>query len=80
MLAEGVGLDRGYVQLAGILPATKFAVEAYVAFVRDKTLLEAVASSLTELFAPELHKKRIAALLANYSFAKERRWLTSASV
>ena len=72
MLAEGVGLDRDYVQsMVGILPATKFAVDAYVRFVRDKTLLEAVASSLTELFAPELHKTRIDALLKNYSFANE---------
>jgi pyrroloquinoline-quinone synthase len=72
MLAEGVGLDRGYVQsMVGILPATKFAVDAYVRFVRDKTLLEAVASSLTELFAPELHKTRIDALLKNYAFAND---------
>src|SRR5262245_10201285 len=73
MLAEGVGLDRNYVQsLVGILPATKFAVDAYVRFVRDKSLLEAVASSLTELFAPELHKTRIDALLKNYAFANDR--------
>jgi pyrroloquinoline-quinone synthase len=73
MLAEGVGLDRASVQsLNGILPATRFAVDAYVRFVREKSLLEAVASSLTELFAPDLHKTRIAALLANYEFANER--------
>jgi pyrroloquinoline-quinone synthase len=71
-LAEGVGLDRDYVQsLAGLLPATRFAVDAYVRFVREKSLLEAVASSLTELFAPDLHKARIAALLENYDFANE---------
>src|SRR6266481_2897179 len=40
-LTDGVGLDRDYVvSLAGLLPATRFAVEAYVHFVRDKTLLE----------------------------------------
>ncbi|MFZ5790365.1 MAG: pyrroloquinoline-quinone synthase PqqC [Pseudomonadota bacterium] len=73
VLAEGVGLDRDYVRsLAGILPATRFAVDAYVRFVRERTLLEAVASSLTELFAPDLHKARIAALLQNYDFANER--------
>jgi pyrroloquinoline-quinone synthase len=73
VLAEGVGLDRSYVRsLAGILPATRFAVDAYVRFVRERTLLEAVASSLTELFAPDLHKARIAALLQNYDFANER--------
>jgi pyrroloquinoline-quinone synthase len=73
ILAEGVGLDRDYVRsLAGILPATRFAVDAYVRFVREMTLLEAVASSLTELFAPDLHRTRIAALLENYDFANER--------
>ena len=73
MLAEGVGLDREYVRsLQGVLPATRFAVDAYVRFVRDHSLLEAVASSLTELFAPDLHKTRIAALLENYDFANER--------
>lgn len=72
VLAEGVGLDRERVRaLKGILPATRFAVDAYVRFVRDRSLLEAVASSLTELFAPDLHKTRIAALLENYDFANE---------
>ena len=72
ILAEGVGLDRGYVaSCEGVLPATRFACEAYVHFVRDKTLLEAVASSLTELFAPDLHKTRIAALLEHYPFAND---------
>jgi coenzyme PQQ biosynthesis protein C len=45
-LTDGLGLDRDYVvSLAGLLPATRFAVEAYVHFVREKTLLEAIASS-----------------------------------
>jgi len=72
VLAEGVGLDRSYVaSCEGVLPATRFACEAYVRFVREKTLVEAVASSLTELFAPDLHKTRIDALLAHYPFASE---------
>jgi len=72
-LAEGVGLDREAVKaLTGVLPATRFAVDAYVRFVREASLLEAVASSLTELFAPRLHESRIDALLANYDFANER--------
>jgi pyrroloquinoline-quinone synthase len=71
-LAEGVGLDRDYVASSeGVLPGTRFACDAYVHFVREKSLLEAIASSLTELFAPDLHKTRIDALLANYSFANE---------
>ncbi|WP_306116278.1 pyrroloquinoline-quinone synthase PqqC [Roseovarius sp. MMSF_3305] len=69
-LAEGVGLDPEYVRSeVGILPATRFAVDAYVRFVRDEPLLPAVASSLTELFAPTIHKNRIAGLLKHYDFA-----------
>src|SRR4029450_4725354 len=45
-LTEGLGLDTAYVESTeGILPATRFAVEAYVHFVRDKTPLEAIACS-----------------------------------
>ncbi|SDX05863.1 pyrroloquinoline-quinone synthase PqqC [Paracoccus sanguinis] len=69
-LAEGVGLAPDYVASArGVLPATRFAVDAYVRFVRDEPLLAAVASSLTELFAPAIHQQRIAGLLAHYDFA-----------
>jgi pyrroloquinoline-quinone synthase len=72
VLAEGVGLDRDYVMsTAGVLPATRFAVDAYVHFVRERSLLEAVASSLTELFAPKIHEERIAGLLQHYDFANE---------
>lgn len=71
-LAEAVGLDPDYVaSCRGVLPATKFAVDAYVRFVREKTLLEAVASSLTELFAPAIHANRIQGLLRNYDFADD---------
>lgn len=69
-LAEGVGLDPDYVESGvGIMPATRFAVDAYVRFVRDQPLLPAVASSLTELFAPKIHTDRIAGLLKHYDFA-----------
>jgi pyrroloquinoline-quinone synthase len=68
-LTEGLGLDNAYVESAeGILPATRFAVEAYVHFVRDRTPLEAIASSLTELFAPNLHEERISGMLKHYDF------------
>jgi pyrroloquinoline-quinone synthase len=73
VLAEGVGLEREYVaSCEGVLPATRFACEAYVRFVREKSTLEAVASSLTELFAPNLHRTRIDALLAHYPFANDK--------
>lgn len=69
VLTDGLGLDREYVtSMAGALPATRFAVEAYVAFVRERSLVEAVASSLTELFAPSIHRERIAGMLKNYDF------------
>lgn len=69
-LAEAVGLDPVYVASGrGVLPATRFAVDAYVSYVRDMPLLQAVASSLTELFAPKIHEKRIEGLLAHYAFA-----------
>ncbi len=68
-LTEGLGLDSKYVESTeGILPATRFAVEAYVHFVREKTPLEAIASSLTELFAPNLHEERISGMLKHYDF------------
>jgi pyrroloquinoline-quinone synthase len=68
-LTGGVGLDRDYVvSTSGILPATRFAVEAYVAFVRERSLLEAVASSLTEMFSPTIIAERVAGMLANYDF------------
>ena len=51
------------------MPATRFAVEAYVRFVRDEPFLAAIAASLTELFAPAIHKQRIAGLLEHYDFA-----------
>ena len=41
-------------------------------FVRERSLLEGVASSLTELFAPAIHEERIAGLLKHYDFANER--------
>jgi pyrroloquinoline-quinone synthase len=62
-------LNRYYYQSTiPIMPATRFAVEAYVHFVRDKSPLEAIASSLTELFAPNLHEERISGMLAHYDF------------
>jgi pyrroloquinoline-quinone synthase len=68
-LTDGLGLDRAYVvSKRGALPATKFAVEAYVRFVRERSLLEAVASSLTEMFSPPIISERVSGMLANYDF------------
>jgi coenzyme PQQ biosynthesis protein C len=71
-LCEGLGLARDYVvSEQGILPATKFAVDAYVHFVRERSLLEAIASSLTELFSPGIIRERVSAMLAQYDFVDE---------
>ena len=72
VLTDGLGLDRDYViSMDGALPATRFAVEAYVRFVVEQPLTVAVASSLTELFAPAIHRERIAGMLENYSFVDD---------
>ena len=72
VLTQGLGLDRAYVvSEAGALPAVRFAVEAYVRFVAERSVLEAIASSLTELFAPDLHTRRIEGMLAHYPFIGE---------
>jgi coenzyme PQQ biosynthesis protein C len=68
-LAEGLGLDRTYVaSLDGALPASRFAVGAYLQFVRERSLLEAIASSLTEIFAPETIRTRVTSMLKNYDY------------
>jgi len=68
-LTDGLGLDRSYVEsLEGLLPGTRFAVDAYVNFVRDRSTLEAVASSLTEMFSPAIISERVAGMLQSYDF------------
>ena len=66
-LGEAVGLERAELLAGtGVLPGVRFAVGGYVGFVRDAGPLAAVASSLTELFAPELMMTRIAAWEKHY--------------
>ncbi len=66
-LAAGVGLDPAHVESCrAVLPGVRFACDAYVEFVRERSLLEAVASSLTEFFAPDLMSRRIAAWERHY--------------
>ncbi|HEV7491065.1 MAG TPA: pyrroloquinoline-quinone synthase PqqC [Rhodanobacteraceae bacterium] len=60
-LAIAVGLSREEVEdLRHVLPGVRFAVDAYVNFARRAPWQEAVCSSLTELFAPKIHKERLA--------------------
>jgi pyrroloquinoline-quinone synthase len=66
-LAEAVGLSRQSVEdLSEVLPGVRFAVDAYVNFARRAPWQEAVCSSLTELFAPEIHKQRLAGWPGHY--------------
>jgi len=68
-LAEGLGLDRQLVlSRRAILPITRYSVDAYLHFCSTRSLLEAIASSLTELFSPAIIGERVAGMLANYDF------------
>jgi pyrroloquinoline-quinone synthase len=66
-LADGVGLDREEVaSCRAVLPGVRFACDAYVTLVRERSLVEAVASSLTEFFAPDLMSRRVLAWEQHY--------------
>ncbi|GLY65534.1 pyrroloquinoline-quinone synthase PqqC [Amycolatopsis taiwanensis] len=66
-LGEAVGLPRKELwDQRHLLPGVRFAVDAYVNFARTRPWVEAVASSLTELFAPDLMAERIAAFERSY--------------
>ncbi len=66
-LAVGVGLERTRVESGSeVLPATRYVVDAYLRLVERGTLLEAVASSLTEMFAPTLIALRLDRLRRYY--------------
>jgi coenzyme PQQ biosynthesis protein C len=72
-LVEGTGLPREQALRGdGILPATRYAVAAYLDLVRSRSHLEAVASSLTELFSKELITLRVDRLRQHYP------WLSGA--
>ena len=68
-LGDACGLKREDMRsLKYVLPGVRFAVDAYVNFARRTTWQEAVCSSLTELFAPEIHKKRLENWPQHYSW------------
>ena len=71
-LATGLGLDEEVVKSERqALWSTRFAVEAYVNFCRQRPLLEGVASSLTELFSPTIIAERVPGILAKYPYVSE---------
>lgn len=66
-LGEAVGLTRDeIISEQHILPGVRFAVDAYVSFARRASWQEAACSSLTELFAPTIHQKRLQAWPEHY--------------
>jgi pyrroloquinoline-quinone synthase len=71
-LAEAVGVAR-HELLDGqhVLPGVRFAVDAYVQFARTRPWPVAIASSLTELFAPDLMAERLAAFRHHYGWVPE---------
>ncbi|MFC6880191.1 MULTISPECIES: pyrroloquinoline-quinone synthase PqqC [Actinomadura] len=70
-LGEAVGLDRpALLDGADVLPGVRLAVDGYVNFCRNRPPLESVASSLTELFAPDLMAARVAAWERHYPWVR----------
>jgi pyrroloquinoline-quinone synthase len=68
-LGEVLGIERPrMLSLREVLPGVRFACDAYVQLVRERSLLEGVAASLTEFFAPDLMSRRIAAFEQHYGF------------
>ena len=72
-LGEACGVQRAeLMEDRHLLPGVRFAVDAYVNFARTKPWPVAIASSLTELFAPDLMKRRLAAFEKFYSWIDPR--------
>jgi pyrroloquinoline-quinone synthase len=72
-LGEAVGLRREEMEdQRHVVPGVRFAVDAYVTFARTRPWVEAVASSLTELFAPDLMAERLAAFERHYTWIDPR--------
>jgi pyrroloquinoline-quinone synthase len=70
-LGEALGVPRDEMEdERHVLPGVRFATEAYVTFCRTRPWIEGVASSLTELFAPDLMRRRIAAFPQHYSWVR----------
>jgi pyrroloquinoline-quinone synthase len=70
-LGEALGVPREEMDdQRHVLPGVRFAAEAYVNFCKTKPWIEAVASSLTELFAPDLMRRRIAAFPQHYPWIR----------
>jgi pyrroloquinoline-quinone synthase len=72
LLARAMGLDPDEVRSCGkVLPAVRYACDSYVELVRERSLVEAVASSLTEHFAPDIMRTRVAAWEKHYPWVDQ---------
>jgi len=70
-LGEACGISRArLISLEMVLPAVRFAVDAYVTFARTRPWQEAVCSSLSELFAPQAHNDRLATWPRHYQWIR----------
>ena len=70
-LGEALGVPREEMEdERHVLPGVRFATEAYVTFCKTRPWIEGVAASLTELFAPDLMRKRIAAFPQHYGWVR----------
>ena len=68
-LGEALGVSRAeLLSEERVLPGVRYAVDAYVNFARQKPWVEAVASSLTELFGPAAIRVRLEALERHYGW------------
>jgi pyrroloquinoline-quinone synthase len=72
-LGLAVGIDREELwSLKHVEPAVKFACDAYVNFARQRPWQEAICSSLTEMFAPQIHKDRLATWPTHYPWIEAK--------
>lgn len=70
-LGEALGVPREEMEdERHVLPGVRLAAESYVTFCKTKPWIDAVASSLTELFAPDLMRKRLAAFPEHYPWIR----------
>lgn len=75
-LGEAVGLTRKeLISYEHVLPGVRFAIDAYLNFARRATWQEAACSSLTELFAPKIHQKRLDSWPDHYTWIEEKGYI-----
>jgi len=70
-LGEALGVPREEMEdERHVLPAVRLITESYVTFCKTRPWIDAVAASLTELFAPNLMRQRIEAFPRHYPWVR----------